>query len=134
MIIITRSKRCDDNKSISVKVEDVVNQFLPLIKNYIKTQNSQKDCLLSLEEFTLSNINTTSMNLLTKMISFLYEKEILEEDVILNWYESPSTISSLLFDIEYDIKDQTFLRQQKSILTFVQWLKEAEEESDELKN
>lgn len=131
MIIITRSKEGDDNKSVSNKIETVLNHFLPLIKNYIKNQNSQKDCLIALEEFTLSTLNAPSITLLTKVMSFLYEQEVIEEDIILSWHSSPSTISSLISDVEYDLKDQMSIRKQKSILAFIQWLKEAEEESDE---
>lgn len=103
------------------KLKPLIIQLLPLIKNYIKSEESQKDCLIALETFAISNENNRSS--LLKILHLLYEKDILPEEVILNWYQHPSVL------MEHDPAQQKEIRKQ--IQPFIKWLMEAEEESSE---
>ncbi|XP_064608515.1 translation initiation factor eIF2B subunit epsilon-like [Liolophura sinensis] len=94
-------------------------KHLQLIKNYIKSVESQRDCLTALEELSLGNPSIKAI--LVKLIHLLYEKDILMEQVIIQWYK----------DIpQFEEKDAKMAVRQQ-VAPLIQWLQEAEEESDE---
>lgn len=90
--------------------------FNPLLSNYIKSASSQMDCLLAIEEFM--GCNKEFSPAFVKILSILYDKNILSETAILKWHgiSSPDLSS-----------EQVLLRKQAD--GFVKWLQEAEEES-----
>ncbi|KAH9414859.1 DnaJ sub C member 3, partial [Dermatophagoides pteronyssinus] len=69
---------------------------LPIIRNYIKSISSQNDCIYAVEEFQLQNKESISSLYLVKIIEFLYEENILEEDLILKWFYRPKSLSNHL--------------------------------------
>lgn len=93
-------------------MESKLKYFLPVIRNYIKDTKAQGDCLSALEDVTASYNQLTTV--LIKIVNYLYDKDILAEEKIIAWYKELSN---------EEIK--------KSLLSFIKWLHEAEEESDE---
>ncbi|XP_021936996.1 translation initiation factor eIF-2B subunit epsilon isoform X3 [Zootermopsis nevadensis] len=88
----------------------MLQDFLPILQNYVRNSDAQHDCLQALEDMASST--DTLHDGLSKLLHLLYEKDILAEDIIMKWYNSGDENST-----------STALRKQ--------WLKEADEESDE---
>lgn len=96
---------------------------LPIIQNYIKSNSSQNDCIYTLEEFILNNEANVSYLTFVKIIQFFYQENILEEEIILNWFYEAENLP------DHDTEEQAKLRKSKEIQLFIKWLEEAEEES-----
>ena len=115
---------CDDSPSAYFsRLKPTLDHLLPLIRNYIKSKDSQNDCITSIEEYSLVNVQRINSLVFVKLINYLYDKEVLKEDIIIEWYQNPKPL------VEFDLEEQEQLRAQKPIQGFVQWLEEAEEES-----
>lgn len=106
------------------QLKPILDHLLPLIKNYIKSKDSQKDCISSIEEYSLQRTRRLSPSELIKIINYLYDEEVLNEDVITSWYKKAEPLP------EFTLSEQNKLREHKAIKLFVKWLEEAEEESD----
>ncbi|XP_076343757.1 eukaryotic translation initiation factor 2B subunit epsilon isoform X2 [Tachypleus tridentatus] len=104
-----------------VALKPLLSQLLPLMKNYVRSKESQLDCLSALEEFGI--VNEELGVIIMKVLHFLYEKDILSEPVILEWYSNPPVLGDL------DPAEQNLLR--RKVQPFIKWLEEAEEESSE---
>ncbi|XP_046672780.1 basic leucine zipper and W2 domain-containing protein 2-like [Homalodisca vitripennis] len=61
------------------------------------------------------------MEVAMKIINFLYEKEILSEEAILDWYCNPS----------YDTDVENGKKVRNQVAPFISWLEKAEEESSD---
>lgn len=87
--------------------------FAPILKNYIRNEAAMMDCLDALQD-----ISDTAINHTTKWIPFVlkyfYDQDYVSEDVILKWANNLDKTSQLY----------------KAVEPFVEWLEEAEEESD----
>jgi translation initiation factor eIF-2B subunit epsilon len=84
-----------------------------VFKNYIKGNSAMVDCLNAIIECCEENEKIKLK--LVKILHFLYNEDILSDDVIVSWYE----------DIDVDWV-------KKSLAKFIEWLEqESEEESDE---
>ncbi|XP_019619649.1 PREDICTED: translation initiation factor eIF-2B subunit epsilon-like [Branchiostoma belcheri] len=92
-----------------------------LLKNYIRNSDSQQDCLLAVEEYFGTHLNISAV--LVTLLNFLYNEDILEEDSILKWYRHPAPSSSLPQKAQQQVR--------AAAAKFIQWLQEAEEESEE---
>ncbi|RWS11581.1 translation initiation factor eIF-2B subunit epsilon-like protein [Dinothrombium tinctorium] len=123
---LVESKSSGDYSS---NLDSVLNKFTPVIKNYIKSAESQLIFLMAAEEFTL--LHQLGGSVFYKILKFFYDKDILEEDVILQWYENTQPLPALLADCEFTLDDQLEFRRQKIVQAFVKWLQEAEEESSD---
>ncbi|XP_054162967.1 translation initiation factor eIF-2B subunit epsilon-like [Oppia nitens] len=97
--------------------------LLPLIKNYIKSQDSQNDCIDAIEEYCLLSDQGINVSILAKTLHYLYFEDVLKEDTILEWHKNAKPLAELSF------ADQENLRKQKIVLGLIKWLEEAEEES-----
>uniref|UniRef100_W5LKI8 Translation initiation factor eIF2B subunit epsilon n=1 Tax=Astyanax mexicanus TaxID=7994 RepID=W5LKI8_ASTMX len=95
----------------------LLKRFAPVFKNYVKREQDQMDCLLSLEEVFLEH--DSQWPALVKVLMSVYELEILEEDTIMRWFSQKNTTD----------KGQQ-LRKNQGLLKFIQWLEEAEESSE----
>jgi translation initiation factor eIF-2B subunit epsilon len=94
----------------------LLTQLLPLIKNYIKNMESQLDCLAALEEYCYNH--PTTVQILSKVISVLYDKDVLSEEAILRWFKQ---------DNEDNLEEHKEIREK--VYPLIKWLQEAEEES-----
>ncbi|KAI0216258.1 Translation initiation factor eIF-2B subunit epsilon [Lamellibrachia satsuma] len=100
-------------------IKKYLSKLLPVLKNYIRSSASQKDCLYSLEDLAMQV--EPMQGALRDVLYLLYDRDILEEEMILTWYNNlPSPAS----DISTRKKLRTLVEK------FVQWLQETEEESD----
>ena len=91
-------------------------RFLPLLKNYFRSRDSQKDLLGAVEEASCSS--DVILSSVTKIVHLLYDEEldILSEQVILDWWSQ--------------LKDGT-PAMYRNLEKFIQWLKTAEEEDSD---
>ncbi|GAB6019121.1 hypothetical protein CHUAL_013999 [Chamberlinius hualienensis] len=98
-------------------LKQLLKGFLGIFINYMKSQESQTDLLDSIKEYTIGNVNFIST--IANVVHFLYENDVLSEEVILNWYnDSLSDID----EYEKEIKSK--------ISPLIKWLEEAEEEEE----
>lgn len=83
-----------------------------VIKNYIKDDSAMNDCLNAVVECCEENesLKLKAMHI----IKFLYDQDVLNEDIILSWYKAVET---------------SWVK--PSLLPFVKWLEEAESEESE---
>lgn len=107
-----------------VVLKEHMKYMLPVLKNYIRSFESQNDCIYSIEEFYLNNEDTIKPVIFAKIIQYLYNQNVLSEEIILPWFNNPNSLP------DHEIEDQKRLRSQKELILFVKWLSEAEEESD----
>ncbi|XP_050437078.1 translation initiation factor eIF-2B subunit epsilon [Adelges cooleyi] len=97
------------------QLQSKLNYFLPLLKNYIKNVDSCEDCLLAIEDAAKGEEMLNSV--VVKVIHHLYETNVLSEESILKWHEQNDTDP-----FGKNIREKTS--------KLVEWLKEAEEETD----
>nr|XP_034300396.1 translation initiation factor eIF-2B subunit epsilon isoform X2 [Crassostrea gigas] len=90
-------------------------RYKPLILNYIKSEESQLDCLHALEYFALSN--KTVSTLLVKLLNILYDADILSEVVLIKWHNME--------------KEEEYKAIAKQVAPLIKWLEEAEEETSD---
>ena len=116
----------DSGQSAQAYLERLVptlNHFLPLIQNYIKSRESQCDCITSIEEYCLLKPERMTPIVFVKLVNYLYDKDIVKEDIIVQWYRKVSPLA------EFDHREQQELRSSKAVQGFIKWLEEAEEET-----
>ena len=91
-------------------------RFLPLLKNYFRSRDSQSDLLGAIEELCRSN--EVILSSVAKVVHILYDEEldILSEQVILDWWSQ--------------LKDRT-PAVYTNLEKFIQWLNTAEEEDSD---
>ena len=120
----------DDEKSYFAALQTALQHCLPLFKHYVNSKDSQRDCLLALENYLLVSDNSLfSTSILIRMLNYLYDEDVLSEEAILQWYKEPQLFPEMFHQIEDE--DRNSLRQNRALKTFVQWLLEAEEESSD---
>lgn len=122
MLQIESSKIDSTNtKQLLQYTNSKLNYFMPLIENYIKSSDAQKDCLSAIE-IHATNYNATRteeeyealLKIVPKILHFFYDKNVIEENEICSWHKRIET------------------RELKDALTpFITWLQEADEESDD---
>jgi len=91
-------------------------RFLPLLKNYFRSRDSQRDLLGAVEEASCSS--DVILGSVAKVVQLLYDEEldVLSEQVILEWWSQ--------------LKDRT-PAVHRNLEKFVQWLNTAEEEDSD---
>ena len=112
-----------------VKLLRVARELLPVIKNYIRDSTSQLDCLRALEEQHLRRSMPFTISLTVKMIKLLYDEDVLEEDCVLHWFSQPTPLSGLIH-AETKAEEQQRLRKEDLLDRLINWLREAEEETE----
>lgn len=97
------------------QLQSQLNYFLPVLKNYIKNMDSCEDCLSAIEDVAKGEemLNTV----VVKVIHHLYNENVLSEESILKWHQKN--------------EDSQFARNiRKKADKLIEWLKDAEEETD----
>lgn len=114
------------------QLKSIFTIFLNLIKNYIKSHDSQVMCLQALEQFSLNRKEMMTTPRLCKLIMMLYEEDVLEDEAIIDWYSNVRPLPQLLVfgDESVEADAQVKLRKEDVLVKFIKWLEEAEEESD----
>nr|XP_045005934.1 translation initiation factor eIF-2B subunit epsilon isoform X2 [Jaculus jaculus] len=96
----------------------LLKTWSPVFRNYIKRTADHLEALAAIEDFFLEHEALSSS--LAKVLMAFYQLEILAEETILSWFS------------QRDITDKgQLLRKNRQLQRFIQWLKEAEEESSE---
>lgn len=90
--------------------------YVPLFANHTTTSRAELHLLQRVQEFCYDNMNF--MKVFQKIVFLFYKSEVLSEEVILKWYKDGHSAKG----------KSIFLDQMKK---FVEWLQNAEEESDE---
>ncbi|XP_071477612.1 eIF5-mimic protein 2-A-like [Diadema antillarum] len=91
-------------------------KYIPLLKTLVTHNRTEAELLLKMQEYCHTNI--VMRKVFTKMVTWLYQADILSEDEILKWYNSND-----------NPKGKAHFKEQMK--KFVEWLNTAEEESDE---
>lgn len=119
-----------DEKLFYTTLHKALQHCLPLFKHYVNSIDSQIDCLLALENYALISRNPLfSVNVLVRVLSFLYDNEILNEELILKWYKSFHAFPQMFHKIGNEKRKS--LRSNAALQKYINWLEEAEEESSE---
>ncbi|XP_061579985.1 eIF5-mimic protein 2-A-like [Cololabis saira] len=106
------------NKKEELVTEQAIKhlkQYSSLLKAFTSQGFSEVTLLLKVQEYCYDNIHF--MKAFQKIVILLYKADVLSEEVILKWYNEAHLTKGKSF----------FLEQMK---TFVEWLKNAEEESE----
>ncbi|MGH0162701.1 UNVERIFIED_CONTAM: hypothetical protein FKN15_048218 [Acipenser sinensis] len=93
-----------------------LKQYSPLLKAFSSQGLSELTLLVKIQDYCYDNIHF--MKTFQKIVVLLYKADVLSEEAILKWYT----------DAHIAKGKSVFLEQMKK---FVEWLKNAEEESDE---
>ncbi|XP_043926135.1 translation initiation factor eIF-2B subunit epsilon [Protopterus annectens] len=99
----------------------LIKKWTPVFKNYVKKASDHLDSLSAIEEFFIEHEHLLAA--LVKVIMCFYQQEIIVEEMILSWFSQE----------EMSTKAKQ-LRKNQGLQKFIQWLKEAEEESSEEEN
>ncbi|KAH0550738.1 hypothetical protein KQX54_020665 [Cotesia glomerata] len=107
-----------NNANYQKTLRAVINYFTPIILNYVKTDDAQEDCLGAIEE--IAGSNEFVMNFAQHLVHLLYDKDVLSEDKIIEWFNADDT-------------DDGFYSEKirKVLQPFIKWLNEAEEDSSD---
>ncbi|XP_052280601.1 translation initiation factor eIF-2B subunit epsilon-like [Dreissena polymorpha] len=111
---------------------DSLKRHLMVLKNYIKNEESQRQCLEAIEDF--ASASSAHLQLVTKVIHFLYEADVLLEQTILKWYRQvPSNRNrgNNSDDEDLEDRDNKHAEVRKQVAPLIKWLEEADEESSE---
>ncbi|XP_005284087.2 translation initiation factor eIF2B subunit epsilon [Chrysemys picta bellii] len=107
-----------DPQHYCVMLIPLLKKWSPVFKNYIKRASDHLDALSAIEEFFLEHDGLHTS--IAKVLMTFYQLEILAEEMILVWFS------------QRDASDKgRQLRKNQQLQKFIQWLKEAEEESSE---
>lgn len=90
--------------------------FKKIIVNYMKTEDSQEDCLRAIED--VANTTKALLPFTHHLLHFLYDCDALSEEKIIEWYEN-----------DLDEKEANVQALKKAVMPFIKWLQEAEEDS-----
>lgn len=121
---LSEKKETTTNQNYQRNLKIMVTYFYPIISNYIKTEDAQDDCLHAIEE--IASTTQELLPFLQHLLHMLYDKDILSEEKILEWYESD--------DKDIDSFEFQKNKVRTAIKPFIKWLKEAEEDSSETEN
>ena len=105
----------DGNVYLS-KFKGMMKRFFPLFRNYVKTEQSERDALFSMEE--LASMNGTVLSVLPSLVKFLYDSDALTEEGILGWWRMT------------DDKAEHSQKVRDKMIGLIQWLETAEEDSE----
>ncbi|XP_067944044.1 translation initiation factor eIF2B subunit epsilon-like [Watersipora subatra] len=86
---------------------------LHVFKNYYRSEKSQLECLQAMQEFVGGDSRSMYLPIMSQVIMFFYQNDILEEEVIISWYENLPAVG---------LKTQ--------VTKLVKWFEEADSESE----
>ncbi|NP_001403931.1 translation initiation factor eIF2B subunit epsilon isoform 2 [Mus musculus] len=96
----------------------LLKAWSPVLRNYIKRAADHLEALAAIEDFFLEH--ETLVTSMAKVLMAFYQLEILAEETILSWFSQRDTTD-----------EGQQLRKNQQLQRFIQWLREAEEESSE---
>ncbi|KYN02636.1 Translation initiation factor eIF-2B subunit epsilon [Cyphomyrmex costatus] len=113
---LSETKTAVTNQNYQKNLKIMITYFNTIIQNYIKNDNAQEDCLRAIEDV----VNTTDELLpyAQHLLHQFYDRDILSEEKILEWYESTD-----------ENADALHTKVKNAVQPFIKWLREAEEDS-----
>lgn len=121
------SQHGEDPALYQKTLTSVIKYFQPILNNYIKTEDAQLDCLKAVQDVANDN-KKTLLPCVKNLLHFLYNNDILSEEKILEWFENDREGDDDSF-AEQEERQQAHEAVRNAALPFVNWLKEAEEDS-----
>ncbi|XP_011268191.1 translation initiation factor eIF-2B subunit epsilon [Camponotus floridanus] len=118
---LAETKTPVNSQNYQKNLKAIITYFNPIILNYVKNENAQDDCLRAIED-----IASTTDELLPytqHLLNQFYDRDILSEEKILEWYESTSEDADVFHS-----------KVRNAVQPFIKWLREAEEDSTESDN
>jgi len=115
---LSETKIAVSNQNYQKNLKIMITYFNTIILNYVKNEDAQEDCLRAIED-----VASTTDELLPytqHLLHQFYDRDILSEEKILEWYEST----------DEDI-DMLRTKVKNAVQPFIKWLREAEEDSTE---
>ena len=112
---LSEMKETVSNLNYQKTLKVMVTYFHPILVNYVKTEDAQDDCLRAIEE--VASTTDELLPFLQHLLHLLYDKDIVSEEKILEWYN----------DKNMDEFENNKVR--AAIQPFIKWLEEAEEDS-----
>ncbi|KXJ76401.1 hypothetical protein RP20_CCG009134 [Aedes albopictus] len=102
-------------KNVVATMNQLLAYFGTVFKNYIRGRDAMMDCMKALEETSVQEelIGTK----IAQLVHYLYEKDYITEEVILEWYE--------------ELDDESGATAKKSLAKLVEWLMQSSEEEDD---
>jgi len=125
------SRGFDDQHRVKVLLESILDPsqpqnileqlsvHIPLLKQLCRDRLSQKLLLVGLEEY-IGNVSPKTIVRTPHVLTTLYENDVLDEQSIISWAESPPESSWL-------VKKETAVSIRKKAKPFIDWLQEADE-------
>lgn len=110
----------DAGPNVLTGLKQILDQLGDVFKNYIRGVDASRDCLKAIEECCLQNEHLKTK--LAQIIHYLYDRDMLTEDAILNWYKQLDTNDN-------DGNDNEWIRNALSKL--IEWLEASSEEEDD---
>lgn len=107
-----------------------LNKFIPLLKKYIRTQESQRIFLLAIEEYYHHHASAFTCTCLVKLLNWLYDEELIEEEAIVDWFTDAPSLPELIFEETLKSKRDA-LRKEKLLTRFMEWLETDEDDSQQ---
>ncbi|CAK9832834.1 Translation initiation factor eIF-2B subunit epsilon [Anthophora retusa] len=114
---LSERKETVTSQNYQKNLKIMITYFYPIILNYVKTEDAQDNCLRAIEE--VASTTQELLPFLQHLLHLLYNKDILSEEKILEWYESN--------DKNMDEFQKNKVR--AAVKPFIKWLEEAEEDS-----
>ncbi|XP_057313483.1 translation initiation factor eIF-2B subunit epsilon-like [Hydractinia symbiolongicarpus] len=106
-------------------LDKIMTTLQPLLEKYYNCPDTQLQAIVAAEEYFASNLNIGAV--FATFLHKMYDKDLLDENVILKWYKNPPIAE------EFSMQDNfNELRENQTLIKLITWLEEAEEEeSDE---
>jgi hypothetical protein len=120
-----------EEKQYLEQINAALTHMIPLLNNYTRSIESQKDCLASIEHFAVCNRNVCTPNVLVRILLKLYEADVLSDDTILTWHRSATAFPTPLTNSTELAAVQQQIRCSKPILKLMDWFEQEQEDSDE---
>ncbi|XP_062539221.1 translation initiation factor eIF-2B subunit epsilon [Armigeres subalbatus] len=102
-------------KNVVATMGQLLGYFGSVFKNYIRGRDAMMDCLKAFEE--TSEQEELIRSKIAQLVHYLYEKDYITEEVILEWYE--------------DLEDEGDATVKKSLAKLVDWLMQSSEEEED---
>ncbi|XP_024881723.1 translation initiation factor eIF-2B subunit epsilon [Temnothorax curvispinosus] len=115
---LSETKTAVNNQNYQKNLKIMMIYFNTIISNYIKNEDGQEDCLRAIED-----VASTTNELLPytqHLLHQFYDRDILSEEKILEWYESTG-----------EDADALHTKVKNAVQPFIKWLREAEEDSSD---
>lgn len=120
-----------DERRYLEHITSALNHLIPLLNNYTKSTESQKDCLSSIEHFAVSNPTFCSANVLVRILLKLYESDVLTDEIIIDWHQQvlpfPPPLNT---NADFESRQQT-IRSSKPLVKLIDWLQQEQDESSD---